>query len=637
MLSQLRNSAKGWVAKLLLALLVVAFAVWGIGDIFRTQTDTTVAEVGDRTIESQAFLDEFSRIRERFGAQMGAPMPTEQALALGLDRIALNQLISRAVLEHETDRLGLAVSDEALLAEIQSFEAFQGPTGRFDATVYRQTLFSNQMTPQSFEAMMASDVVRMQLVDAVVDGIRLPQGLADWMVRLQGERRAVTYLTLPAEAVTDLPQPDDAALQALHVSEGARFTAPERRDFTYLMITPEDLVGEIAVAEERIRELYTFNEADYVTPERREIRQLTFQTREEAEAAAAEITDALSFTEAALARGFQADELSLGTITRDDMFDEAFAEAAFGMDSPGVTGLIEGDLGYAILAVDAIEPAKAVPFEEARDELRQQIALEEAQIAVTDLLERVEDARAGGSTLEEIGQSLALPVRSVEAVTAQGEVAGAETTATAPPFDVVSAAFASEPGLENDFEDLADGGYFVVRVDGVTPAFLRPLDEVRDEVVALWQDRERGMALTALGEAAAERARSGASFDTLATELGGKVVTPVDPIGRGSVDDALTADLVRELFRAETGGIVDGTGQGGRSYVIASVTDILPTDDSDVGVNAVMLQTELGRRLPEELSEQLVVALQDDIGVKVNDRAVAFALGQESGGAGAGF
>ncbi len=633
MLSQLRDASKTWIAGVFILLLVGSFAIWGVDDVFRTQTDRTIATVGSVDIEAPDLLREFERMRQQLAGEGNPPLPTEQALQFGLDRLALDQLLGRTVLDEKARELGLTTADETLAREIRANEAFQGPTGRFDDVIYRQILAANRLTRAMFEDRLRSDLTRTQLVDAVADGVQAPRALASLLYDYREENRRVTYVVIPTETIGELGEPEDTELESLHAAEIFRFTAPEYRAFTFLALRPSDLVETVEVDEERIRAEYDFRRESFREPESRSVRQIVFNDRADAEAAATRLEDGASITDIAADQGLSETDIDLGDLTRDDFFDPAMADGVFALTEPGLTPVIDGSLGLVIAEVTAINPGKEQSFEEVRDDLRQEVALEAAADAVNDLIEQVEDARAGGQTLEEIGNDLKLNVVRVEPVSRTGQRPSGTPADNLPPEpSILANAFASEEGVENPFEALDDGGYFVVRLDTVTPSAPKPFDSVRAEVKTLWIGRRQASLLEEKGTAVARRVKEGETFETVAAEFDGRVITPVDPIGRTATDDVLSTAVLADLFKAADGAVVTGAAANGQGQVVARVTEIVAADASTADAAVQAIRSTIDQSLSTDIVQGLVAILREDYEVVVNDRAVAQALGQSADG-----
>ncbi|MCZ6743337.1 MAG: SurA N-terminal domain-containing protein, partial [Alphaproteobacteria bacterium] len=167
MLQVLRKQAGSWVAKILLGLLILSFAVWGIGDIFFGERDPVVAKVGGVKITSSELNREFRRELARVSPMFGGRLDREQAKQLGLLDGALEGLINRVVFSLGTRDLGVAVSEELVRRTIRANPAFHDDRGRFDRRLFSNVLFQNNLTEDLYVSMIMEDLARSQLISAV--------------------------------------------------------------------------------------------------------------------------------------------------------------------------------------------------------------------------------------------------------------------------------------------------------------------------------------------------------------------------------------------------------------------------------------------------------------------------------------
>src|SRR5690349_13253669 len=140
MLRGLRKASSNWLGKTIMAavvgFLIISFAIWGIGDIFRGFGRSTVAKVGGTEIGYEQFRQIYTERLQQIGAQIGRPLTPDQARAAGLDRQILAQVISETALDERAHKLGLGVTDATVAQQIQSMPVFNGPTGRFDSQMF---------------------------------------------------------------------------------------------------------------------------------------------------------------------------------------------------------------------------------------------------------------------------------------------------------------------------------------------------------------------------------------------------------------------------------------------------------------------------------------------------------------------
>src|SRR5665213_825011 len=297
MLQAIRSRASGIVVQILFGVLILTFALWGIGDIFRGRgADTSVASVGDVPIESVEVSQALRRQVDRFRQAMNASLTEDQIKQLGLVDTTLNQVINDHLLDLEVDRLGLAVNDDAVRQAIVANPAFRGPSGAFDRNIYRQLLQANQMTDQQYETTLRTDMSRGRIIEAVTSGAGAPPELVDTLWESRGERRVAAAILLPPSAVGTAATPDAATLEKYYEAHKDQFMVPERRGFTVALIDPTQFMAGIKIPEDQLQAAYKKRTDEFREPEKRTVQQILVPDEAKAKAAAAALTACLLYT-----------------------------------------------------------------------------------------------------------------------------------------------------------------------------------------------------------------------------------------------------------------------------------------------------------------------------------------------------
>src|SRR5499433_3441050 len=146
MLRGLRTASRNWLGKTIMAtvmgLLIVSFAIWGIGDIFRGFGRSSLAKIGHTEIGIEQFRQIYNERLQQIGRQIGRPISPDQARALGFDQQLLGSLISEHALDERARQLGLGLSDAEVARRIQEDPTFRGFTGQFDRSRFEQMIRS---------------------------------------------------------------------------------------------------------------------------------------------------------------------------------------------------------------------------------------------------------------------------------------------------------------------------------------------------------------------------------------------------------------------------------------------------------------------------------------------------------------
>jgi len=630
MLNQLRRGAGSFIAKIFIGLLIASFAVWGIADQVTGVSDDTVVEVGNQQVSAADYQREFSLQVRELSQRQGRPVSAEEARQFGLDRTVLARLVGIAVLDNEAEQMGLAASDEAVARHIQSDSAFQDAFGKFSRSVFDRRMADNQLTEEVYIRDQRASIARYQLLEAVESGVALPDSIAQQVFFYQTEERVAEYFRIDISSIGDAGEPDETTVAQIYENAASRFTTPETRDVTLVSMPVSALAESLEIPDDQLAALYEERRDRYDIPERRAVDQITFPSMDEAKAAYQRLQGGESFVELAQDLGLGLKDTDLGTIRKSEMLSPEVAEATFALPQGGVSEPVEGPLGPVIVRVREIFVEVPSRYEDVKEELRTEIAQERAHDELFDIYDAIEDARAGGATLEEISERYDLPLASYSGVNADG-TSGGEDGPELPAYErLIPTIFGYEVGEEIPPGDTEDGGFYWVRVDGITPSSQKPLDEVRDEIVEVWQVQERGRMLVEKAEALAERGDQGTPIETLASEVGGTVATS-RPLARQFRDEVFSRQAVANLFAAPEGDFAYGPVGYGDGMVVMKVAEIRSVDPKDRPAAFSGLKDRLDEALTADVIATYINGLEEQAPVRTNEELLLQLRGTQGG------
>lgn len=627
MLSALRNAAGTWVAKLLLILLVVSFAVWGIsGSLINGFGDNSVVTAGNTSVSPIEYRLAYDRQIAVMSQQFGTRLTREQAKALGIEDQVLAQLVAGAVLDEQANELGLGLSKDKLAELTMSDPAFRGPDGRFSRQQFEQVLRQVGMRPEDYLENRGQVAIRQQIVEAVSDGLKAPDTFLRAVALYRGEDRTAEYLVLPKSLVEPIEEPSEQALTAYFEENKATYAAPEYRKIAYISLVPETIADEKAISDQQVKEDYEKNIARFTTPETRTIEQIVFTDKDAAQAALDSIKAGATFDSVVTAQGKSAADTLLGTFAKDKVPDPAIAEAAFALQANEVSQVLDGSFGPVLVRATEITPAVVRSLAEATPDIRKELALVEANRVLLDVHDKYEDSRAAGDSLREAAASLGLAVVTVDAIDRAAQRPDGTVIADLPQSkDLLEAVFAAESGIENPPINVGSSGYVFYEVEAVTPARDRTLNEVKDKVVTDWKAAEADTRLAAKAADVEKRLKDGTPFDTLATELGLE-----KQIKRGLKRETDDGDFGRAGVAAAFGLAEGGSGlvtaPDGDAQIVFKVTEVFEPAGADASSIPSDAQTSFASGMADDLLDQLVAKLQTQYGVTMNRAAIDQAL-----------
>lgn len=631
MLEQMRSAAGTWVARVLMLLLILSFGVWGIADYIRPKPDTVAATVGKAEISDFAFRDQYRFQLNAMQRQMGNAISPELAKQFGIPGRVLSEMIDQSLFEQEARRLGLNVSDTAVANQIRDMPAFRG-AGGFNRLSYEAALRNAGLTEAMFVAQLRGAILRGQIVEALRAGIAQPPEIAvETLYKARQQRRVVEYMTIPAAALSRIPEPTEGELAEYYKANQLRYAAPEYRTITYALLTPAALGATLNIDDQQIADEYAARSAQFTVPEKRTVEQAVYPDEAAAKAARERIAKGEDF--AAVAKDTlnrTPEELSLGTVTKAELPGE-IGTAAFSLAKDTVSEPVQTPFGWHLVRVTAIQPGSETPLEQVKDRLKAELAQRLGAEQIYKLLPQVEDRLAGGATIDDTAKAFNFTVQKLDAVDRRGFGPDDKPVADLPPSarEMLDQMF--ELPEQNDLQvtELRDGSLLIARVEKITPEAPRPLDQIKDRVTADWKRAEADKAGDAQARALAEKVKGGADFAAVAAEVQGQVQrTPaIDAQGQVTADSGAFANpfgpgLVSQLFRAKKDELLSGRGPAPDQYVVARVTEIVePAYKADDNA-AVAVRQELSNAQSSDMVAGYVEALKSRYPVNIHQAVI---------------
>ena len=625
----MRKASSNWLGKTIMAVvmgvLIVSFGIWGIADIFRGFGQSTLATVGHTEISINEFRQLYTDRLQQIGRQMGRPLTMDQARAFGFDRQMLQQTLAEAALDEQARRLGLGQSDADTLRVIYSDPNFKGVGGGFDPQRFAAIIRQFGFTEARYIADQKRVSLRRQISGTIAAGLEPSNTLLEALSRFQNEQRSIEYVRLEAAQAGTIDPPSPETLAGYFDEHKAQFRAPEYRKIVFVVVTPEEIGKWSQVSDEDAKKLFEQRRDRYGVPEKREVSQVVFPNMEEAQAARTRINSGLSFEDLAKERDLKSADVDLGMVAKSGILDPAFADAAFSLASGEVSQPVQGKFGVALIKVGAIQPAIEPNYDSVATDLKKEIATERARTEVANLRDKMEDERGGGASVLEAAKKLGLASVTIDAVDRTGHLPNGQPANIPPGLNVVSQAFNSDVGVDNDSISYR-GGNVWYDVLGVTPPRDRTLDEVKDQVEAHWRDDQIAARLRTKAEEMVQKLNQGGKLADEAASVGITVDTANGLKREGSVP-GVPGGVITAAFRTAKDSAGQTPGSAGTEWFVFRVSDVTVPPVDLASKEMTELKQTLERGLADEQIAQYVARLEKDIGTSVNESAFAQVTG----------
>lgn len=632
MLQKLRDKTSGWIAVVILILLIIPFAFFGVENYFTQQGATYVAKVNDAEIGQEDFRARFEEFRQQMRQMMGEQFDARQFESAESKRQVLDRLIDEELLRQESERLGVIVPPTQLYQEIAAIPAFQ-TGGKFDPDQYAALLGAQGMTPRSFEARMQRDLVTRTLPTQLVATAFATGDYVDRYLALRDQTRSFDYVVLPAPAPETAGEISDAELEAYFAENGSRYVSEERVSLEYIEVEASKLDVPVSADESTLRQRYEDEKSRFVEAEQRLTSHILVKVDADADAEAQKVAQAKAQDLVTQARADGADFAALARTHSEDpgsknsggdlgwiekgITDPAFESALYAMQPGTVSDPVKGADGWHVIQLREVKAETGKPFEEVRADLEREFLEAERERIFSDISGRLVDVvYRDPTTLATASDELELPILRTESF---GR-AGGPGIASNP--EVLEAAFSDAvlaEGTVSDPIDLGEGHTVVVRAVDHVPSAPQKLEEVRDQVLAAIRAERIAAQAGKDAQAALEALRAG---ETLAALAGARSleVRNADKVGRvGATVEPAIAEHAFSLPHPVEGkpiiGMVPLPGDAHALIALSAVADGDPAQ-TDVAARTAMAD-QLGQAIGGVEAQAYLQALRKAAKVEV--------------------
>lgn len=559
-LQSIRERLTGFLAFAILGILIIPFALVGVNEYFTSNSGNLVALVNDTEITTNEFNQSFSNYRRRMQSIMGASYDPVQFDQLVVRREHLDNMIDQELITQAALSLGLDVDDVTLAEEIRKIPAFQ-VDGQFNADVYQARLLSQGMTPRQFQAEMRSQFVISELPKNIAESSIATSAEVDQFVGLLNQERSFNAVLVPADTGEEAPQFSDAEIEAWHDAHADEYQSEEQVIIEYVELDAAFLPVGLPPEDDYLLSQFESQKARFISPEQRQVSHILIEVS--ADANEAEIETARQTAEDLSRRAREGEDFA--TLAKENSQDlgsaseggdlgwvesgvmvQAFENAMYelSMEAP-ISDPVQTSFGWHVIQLRDIRESKGMTFEEARPELVREYEEENAARAFLEQADRLVDIiYEDPTTLESAALVMDLTVQA----TGPFSRAGGEGVAASP--EVAAAAFSDLVLLQGSVSDpiyLDENRLVMIKLKEHLPVALKPVEEVRDEIIATLADNLARENARAEAEKLFESLQAGESvLETLATESGYEYARHEAITRNTSTPDAM---LVEEIFR----------------------------------------------------------------------------------------
>ncbi|WP_198262743.1 peptidylprolyl isomerase [sulfur-oxidizing endosymbiont of Gigantopelta aegis] len=483
LLHSIRERATGWFAWVIVILISIPFALWGINSYITPDSSPAVANVGDYKISVQ----EFQNAVQRESKELRGKIDNDAFIK----KIVLEKLINNRALISYLQASGLSISKEQIDAYVRVDTNFQ-LDGRFSEDLYNRSLPS-AYSKSNYRNSVATDLLLRQFSDGIVSSSFVSDQEVERVIQLVKQKRDISYAVLKAENFKDAVKVSEEEIKTFYQNFQKQFENPEQIKLAYLEVARQDLAKDLQISDEQIEKYYQDHLPQYTQPERRQASHILFTlstdaTDEEKEKLKAEanmvlerINQGADFTE--MAKQYSKDPGSadnggdLGFFGSGEMVP-AFEKSAFSLKPGEISDLVESSFGFHIIKLTKIEGGEVEPLESVKENIIASIQFDQVENAYFEMVESMQTiAYEQPDSLEPVAAELNMTIKESPLMSSTGTDGIFSNTKL---LNIAFGESVLEEGNNSDLIELGDDHVVVIRVVERIPANVKPFDEVKD-------------------------------------------------------------------------------------------------------------------------------------------------------------
>ncbi len=520
MLQTINDKAKGWLAYLVVGLISVPFALFGINSYIGGGNKLIAATVNGEEISIREVQNELLEQKQRLTSMLGGRLPPNFN-DRSLKSQALEALINRALIRQEAKKNGYRASDEEVFSIISNTPSFQ-KEGVFDKETYERLLASNRRNKVNYENTLRQNISNRQLLNGIMSTSFIPESQVASYQALSKQTRDFEIFTLKLDSYKEQIKPSGADVKAYYDSHSDRYKTKEKVKINYVHLKVDDLAKSVNVGKELLQSYYEENMEQYVTPEERKVAHILVkivdgkdeEAKKRAEAIYQRILSGkINYEEALSKKAENIIANDLGFLARGDMGPE-FEKTAFSLKKDELSPVVRTESGYELIKVSEIKPEVQQTFEQAKVQIEENYRKEKAEKLFQEQVETLNTvAFENDSSLDPAAQAVGLKVETSDWFTREG---GKELTANQKVLQEVFSPAVFDEAKNSVLIELSDTEVAVIRIHSKQAPAPIPLADVSEEIKQSIINAETRKLVNKKGEALLAKLKSTGNWASLA-------------------------------------------------------------------------------------------------------------------------
>ena len=626
MLETIKNKINSIFSKIFLLILAASFALWGVGDIFSSSNNSSVATIGELDVTADDFVKTYQRIISDLNNNTNGQITEEIAKSLGVPRQTLGQLINEKLIDIEVNKAKINLPDNYLRKIIFSSDVFKDQFGSFSKQQFEYVIRQLGMDESTYFNEIRKAVLREQITAPFNNGNDLSPIFNNVYYDLRNETRNIKVVNFNASRFPIKEIPSDVDIEKKLKDNSSLYQKPEYRSFSFISIKPDDLIDQIIVTEEEMQNEYNNYPEKYNVAEKREVFLANFKDEKEAQ----EIVDKIKSnnSETNISQIFSQiikdnteldpNTLNLGLIEYRD-FPSEVSDSIFKADPNKLIGPEETAFGWRLFIVSKIEPAISNSFQDVKTQIEIDLKVNIALDKMYELGNTFYDEIAAGNQIHQAATAIGAKIEEFSFVDVNGLNMEGNINNNLPPYpNLLETVFSYNINDPSELISTLSNTMYAIQVNEIEEQRTMNINEARSKIIEdINLDKSMNFALNNAKDFLSEVNNS--NFDEIAKKYNLIVLEANNISKNGSgAEGILDRESLQEAFKINKDEISNPIKYNDKSYLVINVSDIIPVAERDID-QLQKINTEISQSISRDIEQLFINHLTNNQKIKINE------------------
>ncbi len=598
------------IIKLLLLLLILAFAFGGLGDIFSKKEANYAIKISDLEYSFQQFNKILQEAVKESKLKYGKDIPKTEILQL--KGSVINDIINSTLILLEAKSLGIVANDNTVKKEIIKIPVFF-KDGKFNKDIFDKFIQSYGISEQDFIDKLKENIIRSTFINSISAHNVITPGLIQIILQDVLHTRDIKLIKIPFSSFKLPHDPDEAELKTIYEENKNSFKIPEKRIIDYVLISSELLKHDIDhVSDADLKKLYDEKSFLFVEPEKRDVSQIQLDSLDRATKAKNELLKGADFKAVTKKYAPKFKNDNLGIITYND-FDEDISEKLFSLKICETSEVIETPLGLYIFKVEKIIPKKKKEFNDVKDTLRNEYLKQLSFNKFLDIIKKIQSEVKQGKSIEYIAKNYNLTLETTDIIKSENNVNNNSLIETE---QFIKNAFDTKLNFQSHLFPISSNKFCILKVKKIFPEKDRKLEEIKLDLKEIWYDNQLKTIINKLKVSSKEPLNS--TYNKSLFDFANTNITNIQLSGNG-VNKNIPLDFYKSIFELKvneyTKPFID---YSKKVVLIANLKKVILPPESKVEKHKQLYEAQIQQMEQEIILDDIIKKLKDKYSIQIN-------------------